>query len=243
MQTYNHCEPRQNLSACYPISLLLMLVFVCPCARAQQTQTQAFPEIDTYLGLTDRYRLMFLVSRSNDGSTVNSAQIGTNLDINFRPLLRKKLRTNDSAKENFLTFRIGYQYLRNLGKPDENRVPLQLTSRFHLPWSLALSERNRFDLRIISDHFSWRYRNRVTIERSFSIKSFSFTPYARGEIYYNSQPGAWDKNTYSFGATFPIRKRFELEGYYERENTTGGSPPHVNGIGTTLSIYFRRNPS
>jgi len=115
-----------------------------------------------------------------------------------------------------------------------------LTSRFHLPWSLELAERNRFDLRVISDQFSWRYRNRLTLERSFKIKSFSFTPYARGEIYYVSTSGTWSKNTYSFGATFPIRKRLELESYYERENTTRGDPPHVNGFGTTLSIYFRR---
>jgi hypothetical protein len=226
-----------------PVPVLLLLVLLCPSVRAQQTQTQEFPEIDTYVGLTDRIRLMFMVARSTDGSTVNSAQIGPNVDFNFRPLLRTTLRTNDSARRNFLTFRIGYQYLKNLGKPDENRVPLQLTARFHLPWSVELAERNRFDLRVISGQFSWRYRNRITIERSFSIKSFSFSPYARGELYYDSRKGTWDKNTYSFGASFPIRKRFELEGYYERENTTGGSPPHVNGIGTTLSMYFRRNPS
>jgi hypothetical protein len=186
---------------------------------------------------------MFLVSRSNDGSTLNSLQFGPNLDINFRPLRRRKLRTNDSSKGNFLTFRIGYQYLNNVSNPNENRVQLGLTSRFHLPWSLELSERNRFDLRVISDQFSWRYRNRLTLEKSFSIKSFSFSPYARGEIYYDSQSGTWSKNTYSFGAAFPIRKRLELEVYYERENTTGGSPPHVNGIGTTLSVHFRRSPS
>jgi hypothetical protein len=224
---------RCALCACLPALL-------CSSVRAQQTQTQEFPEIDTYVGLTDRYRLMFQVSRSKDGSTLNSTQFGPNLDINFRPLLRRKLRTNDSAKGNFLTLRIGYQYLENVGKPNENRVQSALTSRFHLPWSLELAERNRFDLRVISDQFSWRYRNRLTLERSFSIKSFSFSPYARGEIYYDSKPGTWNKSTYSFGAVIPIRKRFELEGYYERENTTGGSPPHVNGIGTTLSIYFRR---
>jgi hypothetical protein len=84
---------------------------------------------------------------------------------------------------------------------------------------------------------------RLTLEKSFSIKFFSFSPYARGEIYYDSQSGTWSKNTYSFGAAFPIRKRLELEVYYERENTTGGSPPNVNGIGTTLSVHFRRSPS
>jgi hypothetical protein len=186
---------------------------------------------------------MFLAARSTDGSTVDSTQIGANLDINFRPLVRETLRTNDSAKENFLTFRIGYQFLNNVGKPDENRVQLALTSRFHLPWLLELSERNRFDLRVIGDQFSWRYRNRVTIERSFSIKSFSFSPYARGEIFYDSRSGTWSKNTYAFGAVFPIRKRLELEGYYERDNTTGGSPPRENVIGTTLSIYLRKKAS
>ena len=213
----------------------------CSGARAQHTQTQELPEIDTYLNLTGRYRLMFLVARSTDGSTVNSAQFGPNLDINFRAFRQRVLRTNDSSNPNFLTLRIGYQYLDNVGKPNENRVQLALTSRFHLPWAVELAERNRFDLRVISNQFSWRYRNRLTLERSFAIKSFSFSPYARGEVFYSSQTGSWSQNTYSFGAYFPIRKRFELEGYFERENTTGGSPPHVNGIGTTLFVYFRRN--
>jgi hypothetical protein len=220
-----------------------LTALLCSGLRAQQTQTSEFPEIDTYVGITDRYRLIFLAARSTDGSTVDSAQIGANFDINFRPLVRKRLRTNDSSKDNFLTFRIGYQYLDNVGSPNENRVQLALTSRFHLPWSLQLSERNRFDLRVIGDQFSWRYRNCVTIERTFAIRSFSFAPYARGEIFYDSRSGTWSKNTYSFGAVLPIRKRLDLEGYYERDNTTGGSPPHENVIGTTLSIYLRRNGS
>lgn len=216
---------------------------LCSRMHAQQTQTELYPEIDTYVRLTDRYSLMFTAARSTDANTVNSAQIGPNLDINFRPLRRRVIRTNDVGRANFLTLRIGYQYLKNVGAPNENRVQFALTSRFHLPWSLELAERNRVDLRVISDQFSWRYRNRLTLNRSFSIWNLSFSPYARGEIYYNSVSGTWYKNTYSFGATFPIRKRFELEGYYERENTTGGSPPHINGIGATLSIYLRRSAS
>jgi hypothetical protein len=233
--------PFQRISVVRYTPLVYLAALLCSGADAQQAQTQYLPEIDTYVGLTDRYRLMFMASRSTDGNTLESAQIGPNLDINFRPLKRRPLRTNDSSKSNFLTLRIGYQYLKNLGKPNENRVQMALTSHFHLPWSLVLEERNRFDLRVISDQFSWRYRNRLTLERSFTIKSLSFSPYARGEIYYDSKSGTWSKNTYSFGATFPIRKRLELEGYYERINTTGGVPAHVNGIGTTLSIYFRRS--
>jgi hypothetical protein len=76
---------------------------------------------------------MFMASRSDDGTTVNSAQFGPNLDINFRPLRRRTLRTNDSSKSNFLTFRIGYQYLRNFDKPNENRVQMALTSHSTCP--------------------------------------------------------------------------------------------------------------
>jgi hypothetical protein len=79
--------------------LVCLTAFLCPGGRAQQTQAAEFPEIDAYVGITDRYRLMLMVSRSTDGSTVNSAQFGPNLDINFRPLLRKRLRTNDIARK------------------------------------------------------------------------------------------------------------------------------------------------
>jgi hypothetical protein len=64
------------------------------------------------------------------------------------------------------------------------------------------------------------------------------TPYARGEVYYESKSGTWDMNTYSFGAAFPIWKRFEFEGYYEHEITTGGSPPHVTASGQLFPCIF-----
>ncbi len=220
----------------------LVLVFSST-ARCQETQTQEFPEIDTYVTLTDRYRLMFMVARTHDSNTTDSVQYGSYLDINLRPLLRRKLRTNNSELGKFLTLRIGYNYLNNFNKPNENRFPLELTSRFHLPLSMQLAERNRFDLRVISDQFRWRYRNRITIQRSFPINKYSFSPYARAEIFYDSKSATWNENTYSIGSVFPIRKRFELEGYYEHDNVTGGSPPHVNVIGGTLSMYFRRSQS
>lgn len=223
-----------------PVSILIAFGSLSTSMRAQQTQTLQIPRIDTFVGLNGRYRLMFRVSQATDGSTVNSVQFGPNLDINIRPLRRIILRSNNSENNTFVTLRIGYQYLKNLGRPNENRVPVQVTSRFHLPWSMDLAERNRVDLRVINHQFSWRYRNRITVQKSFSVRSFSFSPYARGEVFYDSRQSGWTKNTYSFGSIFPVRKRFELEGFYERENTTGGSPPHVNAIGATLYMYFRR---
>ena len=175
--------PHRRIAVVRYAPLACLAALLCSGAHAQQTQTQQLPEIDTYVDLTDGYRLMFMASRSDDGNTVDSAQFGPNLDINFRPLRRRPLRTNDSSKSNFLTLRTGYQYLKNFNKPNENRVQMALTSHLHLPWSLELAERNRIDLRVISDQFSWRYRNRLTLERSFHDQIlFFFTLCARRNL-------------------------------------------------------------
>jgi len=43
----------------------------------------------------------------------------------------------------------------------------------------------------------------------------------------------------------PVGKHIELEPYFERENDSRSSTPHVNAIGFTFSLYFdpfRRDP-
>ena len=214
---------------------------LCIGAHAQSSQGEWSPEIDTYVKLNSYMRLMFVASRSTDGSTYDSFQFGPNLDITFKPILRNRVRSNDSSKLQYVTFRVGYQYLDNVGKPNENRVVLQLTPRVPLPWSLLLSDRNRADLRVISGNFSWRYRNRLTLERTFKIKPVWLTPYAQGEIFYDSRYAAWTRNSYEFGLTFPVRRRIELAPYYQRENDSRSSPPHTNIVGLTMSLYFRNN--
>src|SRR5262249_4338940 len=150
------------------LRVALFVTLMCPCARAQQTQTQVLPEVDTYVGLTERFRLLFLIERPRDGTTLSATEFGPNLDVNLRPFLRRKLDSNDAAKGNWLTLRVGYEYFVNEGKPDENRVHVGITSRFHLPKSVLLSNRNRFEFRFINGVYSWRYRCRLTLERSFS---------------------------------------------------------------------------
>ena len=53
------------ISAVRHASLMCLAAILCSGAHAQQTQTQQLPEVDTYVNLTDRYRLMFLASRSD----------------------------------------------------------------------------------------------------------------------------------------------------------------------------------
>ena len=52
---------------------------------------------------------------------------------------------------------------------------------------VLLSDRNRIDLRDIAGEFSWRYRNRLSVEKEFSIGRVRVNPYTRFEVYYDSR--------------------------------------------------------
>src|SRR5215470_3084613 len=78
---------------------------LCSGVSAQQTETQSMPEIDTYVQLADHYRLMVMASRTEDADTINSSEFGPNLDIFFRPLKKRPLRTNDVSNSKFSTLR------------------------------------------------------------------------------------------------------------------------------------------
>lgn len=218
-----------------------LLLFLClttsPAELLHAQDSQWWPELDTFWNVNQKTRLSFFVKRSTDGNTYDSVEYGPNFDFSLKAL-RKGPRTNDATKFKYLSFRIGYRYFSNTDGPNENRVILQLTPRFPLPWSLLLSDRNRSDLRWISGKFNWRYRNRLALERSFRIGSASVTPFVRDEIYYESRFDGWVQNDYAIGVSVPLGRRLEAEPYYKRQNHSRSTPRHVNAIGLKFSLYF-----
>ena len=137
--------------------------------------------------------------------------------------------------------RIGYRYINSFSSdsPDEHRGVLEATARYPLAIGLLLSDRSRIDLRSIGGENSWRYRNRLTVEKEFAIGRVRFGPYARGEVYYDSRYAKWSRTALIAGSTFPITRHFELEGYYEHQNDSGGSSNReVNAVGLVFNLYF-----
>ena len=115
---------------------------------------------------------------------------------------------------------------------------VELTPRFHIPFAILLSDRNREEFRFISGKpFSVRYRNRLSLERNFSIRKYIFTPYVRDEFYYaDHQISA---NAVMIGSIFPTSKHTELEVYYKDERITTTIPnSYIRGAGVILSLYL-----
>lgn len=215
------------------------LPLMCMNAAAQTTQQQFWPETDFYYQFKPRVRGDFIAARSQDPGDNDSVEMGPDIDFYFKRFVKPPIKTNNTAAGQFLAFRAGYHYLA--GQTPENRGIAQGTVRAPIFWSMELSNRNRIDLRWVQNEpFSWRYRNRLTLERSFQIKRVRLTPYIDGEIIWSSSTRSWTQNLFDIGTVFPIKKWLEFTPYYQRNNRTGSSSTHTNAFGFTTGFYFGR---
>jgi hypothetical protein len=222
----------------------LALVLLVPTLgqRASAQVDEFLPEIDAYYKLSSDVRVSFQAKETREGGDPTQAELGPSVEFYLKPLVKLKKTTAfdlDDSKSRPLVLSIGYRYMPSPNSPAENRV--EPVATFHLPLKagLLLSDRNRADLDWKSGNFSWRYRNRLQIEKPLTIRSYHPAPYASVESFYESQYGKWSDTAIYAGCLFPMGKRVELNPYYEHQNNTGKSPnQQLNQLGLILSLYF-----
>ena len=232
------------------ISILAVFLFSIGIqgATAQEpaTRKEFWPEIDVYITVKPKVRLYLTgtVSKSvEDGELRNAqgyeGQIGVHVD--YIPNKHVILRT-------------GYRYGTSVGSNSEpfkeHRLLTEQTLRELLPGDLLLSDRNREDFRFVNGDFSFRYRNRVTLEREVHLfKGRTITPYVSGEIFYDTRYNTWNRNRFAVGVQQsllrgPLRKmllpkrQVTVDLYYMRQNDSRSDTRHVNAIGAALTFYF-----
>lgn len=218
-----------------------IMAIVSQTLSAQSSEKQFLPEINGYWTMSPITRLEALATRTKDGDTFSSATLGTGVDFFVKPLSPKRRTNENEANSKLLTLGITYRYIDNVDKANENRLQFDLAPKYPLPQDMLLDDRNRLELRIIEGDRTWRYRNRLTFQKTMQIRRFKITPYARSEIFYEINQGKWSELTYSLGGYIPITKRIEVEPYYEGQRLYGSTPSHVNAVGITVAFYFRRN--
>lgn len=218
------------------------LLLVCAPARAQTSVAEFFPEIDTYFKLNSSVQFVFQAKQTREGGDPTQAEVGPSIEFYLKPLVRLKKVTvfdlND-AKSRPLVLAVGYRYVPTPGKPTVNRLEPVLT--FHIPMTarILISDRNRGDLDWSNGKFTWRYRNRLTVERRVTIGSYHPAPYASAEVFYQSKYSKWSSTNLYAGCLLPVGKHVELDPYYEHENNTGPHPnQQVNAAGLVLNLFF-----
>jgi hypothetical protein len=225
-------------------SLWAALYIVSPGIAAHAQSKQLWPETSTFVKMNDKMRFYFLATTVKEDKDSTECEFGPNFDFYLPPLKGVKkwsLFRLDESKNRFLVLRVGYRYIHPFTDEgsSENRGVLELTARHPLARGVFVSDRNRLDIRSIEGTKSWRYRNRLTIEREFSAGHFRFNPYLRGEIYYDSRYDKVSRTALIAGSSFPITRHLELESYFEHQNDSGGSSNRtVNAVGAVANLYF-----
>jgi Protein of unknown function (DUF2490) len=240
-----HREWRRALHTCW--LALLLLLFLCRTGVAESTQeTEFFPEVDAYLTLNKEIRVSFLAKDTREGGDSTQASIGPSIDFYLKPLIKLKRITAfdlDDAKSRPLVLTAGYNFLTAPNSASTNRVLVSATSHLPIKADLLFTDRNRADLDWSDGAFTWRYRNKPSLQRTFAIHSYHLLPYASAEFYYESQYSKFSTTELYAGTNLPLGKHVELDTYYEHQNNTGKKPnKQVNGLGLTVSLYFTREP-
>ena len=212
------------------------------CARVRAQEVHFLPEVDAHLTLDSKWRAYLQAKDDRDEGVSSQFSIGPSVQFYAKPLLRLKKVTAfdlDDAKNRPLVLEAGYRYLSAPGEPTDNRMETIATLHFPILAGILLVDRNRADLDWEGGGFTWRYRNKLSIERTFAVGTYHLIPYVAAEPYYTSQYKKWSTTALYAGCLLPVGKHAQFNVYYEHENNTGKSPnKQDNDIGLAINFYF-----
>jgi hypothetical protein len=220
----------------------VLIIWWIVCVPAHAQNLQFLPEIDAHLTLNSTFRAYLEAKEDRDGGDPRQAGIGPSIQLHRKPLVKlRKVKSFDldDSKSRFLVIETGYGYIAEPNAPPENRIHVAVTSNFPLSAGFFISDRNRADLDWKNGNFTWRYRNKLTLDRTFAIRSYHLIPYIAAEPYYESQYNKWSTTALYAGCLFPVGKHVQFNSYYEHENNTGRRPnQQLHAIGIALNLYF-----
>lgn len=200
------------------------------------------PEVDAYLSLSSQFRAYVQAKDDREGGDPEQFTFGPSIQIFAKPLLRLKRVTLfdlDDSKARPLILETGYRLITAPGAPPENRAIEAATSRLPFFAGFVITDRNRFDLDWKNGTFTWRYRNKLTVERTFSAHYYHLIPYVAAEPFYESQYSKWSTTDLYAGCLLPVGKHVEFDPYFESENDTGKAPNRQEHfVGLAVHFYF-----
>ncbi len=120
----------------------------------------------------------------------------------------------------------------------ENRYFIDITPRLPLPKGFSLSDRNRTEWRDIEDRGSWRYRNRVQLEKAYTWRDHRLTSYVAGEFFYDSRFHQWSRKQFWLGTRVPVSKHLTLDLHYARNLDEHARPGRLHIIGVFSRFEF-----
>ena len=234
--------------ACLAAGLALMSAAVL---ADTSTSQEFWPEINAYVGLGERSRLMFSAAgtRAMEGAvddrvlSVQDAQFSANLDYTLAPVLRRDVPQAEWSKNRLLWARLGLEYGTSVGSTDDAYSAysgiVELNARFPLGSEAWLTNRLRADFRDVNGESSQRYRIRLGAEWAATAFDHPLQPYASVETLYDTRYQKWSRLTLKAGVETPIGGDWRVEPYLALQlNRPDDELSRVLGLGLTFKVYF-----
>jgi hypothetical protein len=185
----------------------------CACTAARAQQVGFLPEVDVDYALNSNVRIKLQAKDDREGGDPKQATIGPSLLLYRKPLMRLKhvlIFDVDNTKSRLFVPESGYRVITAPSAPVTNRLIEAVTFHYPLLREFLITNRVRFDLDWQNGAFTWRFRDKATVEKTLRIRSYHFAPFVAAEPFYESQYGKWASTDLYVGADFPLGKRAEL---------------------------------
>ena len=226
--------------------LLLFCLIVGNAVAEEAASTNEFwPEASVFITAHPNVRVILTTKRERDAEFRNS-EVGGTIEWSlhrFRPVIHGPWVDQDATRKTLITAESGYKYKLSFDETPpvhENRPDVAVTLRWVFPEDILVSNRACWEFRFVSGSpFSWRYRDRVEIEKDFKIRRYTFTCYIAAEPFFNSKTGTWDRFRFMGGTVLPLGRRFAIEPYYLRQIVTDGQPRYTNALGLAAKVHIR----
>jgi hypothetical protein len=129
-------------------------------------------------------------------------------------------------------YRQAWSYPTPTRRSEEHRYFVDVTPRLPLPKGFLVLDRNRSERRDIHEQTSWRYRNRIQLEKALTWREPVLTLYVAEEFHYDSRFHEWNRRQFWAGTRIPVTKYFTLDFHYARNSDARARPGtwHIIGV-------------
>ena len=241
------------------LALMLGWLLMAPSARADDTNREFWPELNVFVQTSDHSRLMFLASRTRDREYANAVDgtWGVHFDLLARRLPSFWATALPRMEQHWgLWFRVGYNHIVAFDGPgaDENRWLAEVTLRSSpLVAGIQVANRSRIEWRDIGGRDSWRYRNRLRLERGVevvdalgdgvggwlnSLGLVQVVPYTMLEFFYDTRVSGWSRRYLQTGVEFEMARGWGIDLYFAAQDGLNGSSASVNALGAVLTLRY-----
>ncbi len=226
----NSTATARGLSKWYGLLVLVLILVAAPQAKSADLEVEGLPEFDIWIPLDQdrKDRIYVLTSFASEPNyRYEESVFGVSWDRRFHP--------------NW-SFRVGARYIwKVVDPPDANETRVVLDLKWFRPLGRGwlVTDRNRIDLRRFdaAEYASYRYRNRIQMEKAINALSRTWTGFGSYEMYYDSRYDKWgQRHRFIGGVSAPIVDWLSVDVFYGYHIETKPKRETGGAIGVAIGI-------